>query len=129
MDLALSRAGYSIGPGWKYPTLSYEASSILSEPESTVWLQIQDELPNDAEEAIEAIPPAVVDRVVNVTIMGGHNVVGNVHQFQAPTVVAGDVGSLKSALEQLGVTQKEFGELEATLQADDDGGGRTAKKR
>ncbi|HEV2901126.1 MAG TPA: hypothetical protein VGX71_25455 [Pseudaminobacter sp.] len=81
-------------------------------------LQIQDELPNDEEEALETLPPAVVDRVVNVTIMGGHNVVGNVHHFQAPTVIAGDIGSLKNALDRLGVTQKEFAKLEATLKAD-----------
>ena len=81
-------------------------------------LQIQDELPDDDDKAIEALPPAVVDRVVNVTIMGGNNVFGTVHQFQPTTVIAGDIASLRTALEGLSVTRQEIADLEATLQED-----------
>jgi len=82
----------------------------------TFALQIQDELRDESEESIESIPPAVVERMVNVTILGGNNVFGDVQEFNAPTVVAGDIQSLKAALESLGVTEGEFAELEASLQ-------------
>jgi uncharacterized membrane protein len=87
----------------------------------TFVLQIQSELPDEATEDIRSIPPAVVDRIVLVTIMGGNNVIGNVEQFSTQTIVAGDLASLKAALTGIGVNDAEFTELEESLEADGTG--------
>jgi hypothetical protein len=85
----------------------------------TFALQIQDELPNEDEAAIEAIAPAVIERIFNVTILGGNNVVGTVQEFNAPTVIAGNIESLKAALAQIGVTQPDLIELENNVREEE----------
>lgn len=84
----------------------------------TFALQLQDELPKSGEQSVEQIPPAVVERIVNVAIFGGHNIVGDVREFNAPTVIAGDVASLRTAMFALGVTRGDFAELQASLRED-----------
>jgi len=84
----------------------------------TFALQIQDELPDGEEEAIDRIPPAVVDRIFNVTINGGNAVFGNVGQLTLATVLPGDMKSLKSALKSAGIPDESLAELEQTLAED-----------
>ncbi|MDX0009165.1 hypothetical protein GOB40_21030 [Sinorhizobium meliloti] len=84
----------------------------------TFALEIQNALPEETESAVAKIPPAEIDRLVNVVILGGTNVIGNVAEFKAPTVVAGDLSSLKSALSALGVQNEDIDDLKLILEHD-----------
>lgn len=84
----------------------------------TFALEIQAELPDEGEKAAEQIPPATVEKLVHVHIYGGNNVVGNVQEFNAPTVIAGNAESLKIALTTLGVPEDHLKLLDASLQED-----------
>ncbi|MBY5327640.1 hypothetical protein [Rhizobium leguminosarum] len=84
----------------------------------TLVLEIQDELPADTDAAVEEIPPAVVDRIVYQIILGGTNVFGNVNEFNATTVMAGDLKSLEASLKKLGITDEDFRALETSLKED-----------
>lgn len=84
----------------------------------TFVLEIQLELPSGDEKAVEQISPATVEKLVHVHIYGGNNVVGNVQEFNAPMVIAGNADSLKTALKTLGVQDEDLNLLEATLQKD-----------
>jgi hypothetical protein len=84
----------------------------------TFALQIRDELPSGEEEAAGQIAPQTVDRIMNVTILGGTNVFGNVHELNAPTVNAGDNEGLKAAMTALGVGEPELARLEESLRKD-----------
>ncbi|MEY9531165.1 AbiTii domain-containing protein [Sinorhizobium fredii] len=84
----------------------------------TFALEIQGALPEDTETAVAKIPPTEVDRLVKVVILGGNNVIGNVGEFKAPTVVAGDLGSLKTALTALGVQNEDIDDLKFILEHD-----------
>lgn len=84
----------------------------------TLALEIQSELPEDTEQAVEQIPAATVEKLVHVHIYGGNNVVGDVSEFNAPTVIAGSPESLQTALKALGVQDEDIKQLEASLQED-----------
>jgi len=81
-------------------------------------LEIKAELPENSLEGAESIPPSTVDRLVNVTILGGNNVIGNVESFNAPTVLAGDLVSLKASLRTLVIEEDELTAIEAAMQDD-----------
>jgi hypothetical protein len=81
----------------------------------TFALEIQDQLPDSQEQSVRQIPPAEVERIVQVTIYGGQNVFGNMNAFNAPVVMAGDLASLKASISALGVPHQDFAELEASL--------------
>ncbi|MHA6730267.1 AbiTii domain-containing protein [Devosia sp. A369] len=84
----------------------------------TMALEIQAELPEDTEKAIEQIPAATVERIVQVAIYGGNNNIGANGVINANVVVAGDAGSLKAALEGLGLTDQHAAELQKVIEED-----------
>ncbi len=84
----------------------------------TFALQIQEQMASDEEETVKQIPAAMVEHIVQVTIYGGQNVIGDGNTFNAPVVVAGDLASLKTAISALGVPEDEFKNLEASLDND-----------
>lgn len=84
----------------------------------TFALEIQAALPNVAENAIENVPAAKVESLVQITILGGNNVIGHVDRFDVSTVVtAGDFASLQKALQGLGVTKDDLAEVKPELDA------------
>jgi hypothetical protein len=111
--MTLNRAWMEIPPSMMVGLIDTVRTRIL-----TFALEIQRELPDDTEKAVAEIPSAVVERLVNVTIMGGNNVIGNVNEFNAPTVVAGDVHSLGRALTAVGVSAEDIKQLEVALNQD-----------
>ncbi|WP_287224064.1 hypothetical protein, partial [Mesorhizobium sp.] len=68
--------------------------------------------------AVEALPPSTVQTLVQMTVIGGTNVFGNVEQFAAQTVQVGDAESLRGTPGALGVDHKELEALEADIAAD-----------
>jgi hypothetical protein len=85
----------------------------------TFALQIQDEIGNEDEaHSVEKLPSAVIERIVNVTIYGGQNVIGSVDEINAPTVIAGDPRSLQAALSALGLSDAAIAELEGSIHED-----------
>jgi hypothetical protein len=84
----------------------------------TFALEIEAAATTQDDQSLSQIPPATVDRILNVTIMGGNNVIGHVNEFKAATVVAGDLDGLKTSLRDLGVGQEEIEGLEGALKDD-----------
>jgi hypothetical protein len=68
--------------------------------------------------SVEKLPPSTVQTLVQMTVIGGTNVFGNVEQFAANTVQLGDVASLRGTLAALGVDHQEFAQLQADIEAD-----------
>lgn len=84
----------------------------------TFALEIQAALPNAAENAIENVSAAKVESLVQITILGGNNVIGHVDRFDVSTAVtAGDIASLQKALQGLGLTKDDLAEIEPELDA------------
>jgi hypothetical protein len=81
-------------------------------------LEIQAELPEDTEKAVEQLPPATVERIIQFAIYGGNNVFGNVEAFNAPIVIAGDAKSLSASLKAIGVPDEDLKLLETSLKED-----------
>ena len=67
---------------------------------------------------VEKLPPATIQTLIQMTIIGGNNVFGNVEQFAAQTVQIGDTKSLMGTLAALGVGHEELATLEAVMAAD-----------
>ena len=78
-------------------------------------LEIQAALPEDSEKAIEKITPAAIEHLVQVTILGGNNVIGNVSDFSAKTVIVGDINSLKKSLKAMNIEDNDIVSLETIL--------------
>jgi hypothetical protein len=112
-DWALNRAWMEVPAGMIAGLLDSVRTKVL-----TFALELKAVLPEETEEAVQNIAPSIVDRVVNVTIMGGNNVIGDVRQFSAPTVIAGDVASLNAALNAAGVLDVDIQKLDAILRSD-----------
>lgn len=72
----------------------------------------------EEEVEVEKLPPSTVQTLVQMTVIGGTNVFGNVEQFAATTVQVGDAASLKGTLAALGVSREELDALEADITAD-----------
>ena len=104
--MALNRAWVEISSSAITGLLDTVRTRVL-----TFALQIQAELPSGEEAGVEAIPPAVVERMVHVNIYGGNNVLGPVQEFHAKTVLPGHEDGLRSSLAELGVTDGEIQEL------------------
>lgn len=122
-DLILNRAWQDV-PG----------SALAAIPDTvrtrvlTFVLELKDQ--TDEEEVdVEGLAPATVQTLVQFTIIGGNNVIGDVQQFAAQTVQVGDVESLKGTLAVLGVGHEEFAGLRANIAADQDDEPGTIGKR
>lgn len=111
-DLILNRAWQDV-PG----------SALAAIPDSvrtrllTFVLELKEQITEEDVE-VEALAPATVQTLVQMTVIGGTNVFGNVEQFAATTVQVGDVASLRGTLAALGVDHKELEVLEADIAAD-----------
>ena len=92
-------------------------------------LEIQAALPENNEKAIDKIEPATIERLVQVTIFGGNNVIGNVGDFNAQSVIAGDLNSLKKSLKAMNVEDLDIESLETILIEDDSGRVQEAKPK
>nr|WP_323688100.1 hypothetical protein [Rhizobium sp. AN69] len=112
-DLALNRAWLEI-PGSVITGLVDTVRTRLL----TFMLEIEAASPGEGETSLAQIPPTTVDRIYNVTIMGGNNVLGAVAEFKSATVVAGDINSLRDSLRALGVEQDQLAELDTALTED-----------
>jgi AbiTii len=81
---------------------------VLELKEQTVEEQIE----------VEKLPHSTVQTLVQMTVIGGTNVFGNVEQFAATTVQVGDAESLKGTLAALGIAHEQLAALEADIAAD-----------
>lgn len=84
----------------------------------TFALEIQSELPDDTEKAVEQIEAATVDRLVAVHIYGGNVQFGDGGVINAHAIIAGDMESLQKALNAIGVDDDEFKELKTCIELD-----------
>lgn len=84
----------------------------------TFVLELKDQLVEERNEKVESISPATVQTLVQMTVIGGNNVFGNVEQFAAQTVQVGDVDSLRGTLAALGIDHAELEALQHDI-ADD----------
>lgn len=114
-DMALNRAWIEVPGSMMAALIDTVRTRIL-----TFALKIRDEIePDQSEEiSIAEIAPTVIDRIINVTIYGGNNALGNIHEIRSMTVNAGDVNSLREALSQLDVTASEFQQLQNDIATD-----------
>ncbi|HEY1722228.1 MAG TPA: hypothetical protein VGG27_13370 [Magnetospirillaceae bacterium] len=113
-DFALNRAWLEVPASTMIGLVDTVRTRIL-----TFALQIQDEIGNEDEaHSVEKLPSAVIERIVNVTIYGGQNVIGSVDEINAPTVIAGDPRSLQAALSALGLSDAAIAELEGSIHED-----------
>jgi hypothetical protein len=82
-------------------------------------LEIQAQLPSGDEAAVEEIPLATVEQIIQVTIInGGYNVIGNVDKFQSITINKGDIEALRRELQKLGIEQSDIEQFEKTLSSE-----------
>lgn len=112
--------GYSLNRAWMEIPTSLIAGLVdtVRTRVLTFALQMREELQAEENNSPQTLTPAVVERIVNVTILGGNNVLGNVQEFAPQTVVAGDLSSLKHALSHVGVREAEIAELETAIGKD-----------
>jgi hypothetical protein len=111
-DLALNRAWQDI-PG----TVLVSVVDTVRTRVLTFVLELKDQTVEE-DVSVERLPPSTVQTLVQMTVVGGTNVFGNVEQFAASTVQVGDVGSLRGTLAALGVDHQELDQLEADIAAD-----------
>jgi hypothetical protein len=112
-DMVLNRAWMEIPGSLMTGLVDTVRTRIL-----TFVLEIQAQLPENTEKAVEQIPAKTVDRIIQLAIYGGNVVIGNVEAFHAPTVVAGDANTLMSSLKGMGVSADDLKLLEASLKKD-----------
>lgn len=67
---------------------------------------------------VDELPVATVQTLVQMTIIGGNNVFGNVENFAAQTVQVGDLNSLRGTLAAMGYDHQKLDALEADINAD-----------
>lgn len=111
-DMALNRAWQDI-PG----TVMVGIVDTVRTRVLTFVLELKEQTVEEEVE-IEKLPPSTVQTLVQMTVIGGTNVFGNVEQFAATTVQVGDAASLKGTLAALGVGHEELDALEADIAAD-----------
>lgn len=111
-DMALNRAWQDI-PGSVLASIVDTVRTRLL----TFVLELRDQTVEE-DLAVEALPQATVQTLVQMTVIGGNNVFGNVEQFAANTVQVGDIESLKGTLSALGVGHDELGKLEGDIAQD-----------
>jgi hypothetical protein len=84
----------------------------------TFALEIQSQLPDDTEKAVEQIEPATVDKLVAIHIYGGNVQFGDGGVINAHTIITGNMESLEKALKAIGVDNDEFNELQKSIELD-----------
>lgn len=95
-DMALNRAWQEI-PG----TVMVAIVDTVRTRLLTFVLELKEQTVEEEIE-IEKLPPSTVQTLVQMTVIGGTNVFGNVEQFAATTVQVGDAESLKGTLAAMG---------------------------
>lgn len=111
-DMALNRAWQQL-PG---PSLAAIVDTVRTRM-LTFVLELKEQVAA-GDVAVESLPPSTVQTLVQMTVIGGTNVFGNVEQFAAQTVQVGNAESLRGILAALGVDHKEIEALEADIAAD-----------
>ncbi|MDP9573886.1 UNVERIFIED_ORG: hypothetical protein J2W66_004389 [Agrobacterium larrymoorei] len=122
-DMALNRAWQEI-PG----TVMVAIVDTVRTRLLTFVLELKEQTVEEEIE-IEKLPPSTVQTLVQMTVIGGTNVFGNVEQFAATTVQVGDAESLKGTLAAMGVGHEELAILEADIEADQAEESKTLGKR
>ncbi|MGE3907340.1 MAG: hypothetical protein AB7F36_15420, partial [Reyranellaceae bacterium] len=77
-------------------------------------LELRSKYPQ-AQDKIENIPASTVENIFQITINGGNNVIGNVREINAITVLAGDIKSLRALLASLGIGAADIDTIESEL--------------
>lgn len=116
--------GYALNRAWQ----EIPASAIVGLVDSvrtrilTFALELKDQIgdPESDKASLDRLGPTAVERIFNVTIIGGANVLGDVNELKIAAVGVGDLESLRSALVALGITDLEMESLEANLKLDAD---------
>ena len=111
-DMALNRAWQDI-PG----TVMVGIVDTVRTRVLTFVLELREQTVEEEIE-VENLPYSTVQTLVQMIVIGGTNVFGNVEQFAATTVQVGDVDSLKGTLAALGIAHEELEALEADIAAD-----------
>ncbi|MFP9138565.1 hypothetical protein ACLI1C_15405 [Devosia sp. XGJD_8] len=122
-DLALNRAWQEIPGSVMLGIVDTVRTRLL-----TFVLELKEQTVDEDVE-VEALAPSTVQTLVQMTVIGGTNVFGNVEQFAATTVQAGDIASLRGTLAALGVDHQELEALEADIAADKAEGPKSVGKR
>ena len=112
-DMALNRA-WQVIPGSCLVSITDTVRTRML----TFVLELKDQTVEENVE-VEALPPSTVQTLVQMTVIGGNNVFGNVEQFATQTVQVGDIESLRGTLAALGVSHDELTALETDIAADE----------
>jgi hypothetical protein len=112
-DLTLNRAWQDISGSALAGVADTVRTRLL-----TFVLELNEQQGEGHEVKIEDISSATVQTLVQMTVIGGNNVFGNVEQFAAQTVQTGDLKSLRGTLAALGVDHKELEALQLDMAAD-----------
>jgi hypothetical protein len=80
-------------------------------------LELQEQVVGEDVE-VEALPRSTVQTLVQMTVIGGTNVFGNVEQFAAQTIQVGDAQSLRGTLAAMGYDHQQLDALESDIAAD-----------
>ena len=111
-DMALNRAWQEIPGSVMVSIVDTVRTRVL-----TFVLELKDQTVEEDVE-VDKLPASTVQALVQMTVIGGNNVFGNVEQFAAQNVQVGDAESLKGTLAALGVGHGELQALEADITAD-----------
>lgn len=111
-EMALNRAWQEIPGSVMVGIVDTVRTRVL-----TFVLELKDQTVEEDVE-VEKLPASTVQTLVQMTVIGGNNVFGNVEQFAENTVQVGDVASLRGTLAALGVDHAELAQLEADIEAD-----------
>ncbi len=114
-DMALNRAWQEI-PGSQLLSIADTVRTRLL----TFVLELKGQSDEENVE-VDALQPSTVQTLVQMTIIGGNNVFGDVQQFASQTVQVGDLASLRGTLAPLGFNHEQLAELESDMQADQAG--------
>lgn len=111
-DMALNRAWQVIPGSVMVSIVDTVRTRVL-----TFVLELKDQTVEEDVE-VDKLPASTVQTLVQMTVIGGNNVFGNVEQFAAQAVQVGNIESLKGTLSALGVSHDALGSLEADIAAD-----------
>lgn len=111
-DLALNRAWQEIPGSVMVGIVDTVRTRVL-----TFVLELKEQAVEEEVE-VEALPVSTVQTLVQMTVIGGNNVFGNVERFAAQTVQVGDAKSLRGTLAAMGYDHQQLDALEADIAAD-----------
>lgn len=84
----------------------------------TFALEIQSELPEDTEDALQDLPKEKVEQAVQVHIYGGQPMINLAGTIEGNVTMVGNLTVMKQELKEVGVADEDIAELDTVLEED-----------